>query len=58
MLTIEQVRARLQDRNLRAVAEASGVYYQVVTEIASGKNQNPTYKNLKALSDYLEGTHG
>ncbi len=55
MLTIEEIRARLQDRNLRAVADNTGVYYQTVVEIANGKNENPTYKNLKALSDYLEG---
>jgi hypothetical protein len=26
-----------------------------VVELANGKNTNPSYKTLKALSDYLEG---
>jgi transcriptional regulator with XRE-family HTH domain len=55
MLTLEEIKTALQDRNLRAVSENTGVYYQTLVEIANGKNTNPSYKTLKALSDYLEG---
>ena len=55
MLTLEEIKTALQDRNLRAVSENTGVYYQVVVELANGKNTNPSYKTLKALSDYLGG---
>lgn len=56
MLTLEGIKARLQPRgiNLMLVASESGVYYKTLLDIVSGKNENPTYKTLKALSDYLE----
>lgn len=56
MLTLEQIIEGLQDRNLKAVAgNIDGVGYQTLYLIASGKQTNPRYTTLKALSDYLEG---
>ena len=45
----------LQDRNLKKVAEVTGLSYQTVWLIARGKVDNVTFKTLKALSDYFEG---
>ena len=55
MLTIEQVRARLADRNLRTVAEKVAVHPHTLYRIANGDTQ-PTYETLRKLSEYLEAT--
>ena len=54
MLTIEQIKQRLQDRNIKAVAKALGISRQTISAIKSGKNAAPSYQTVKALSDYLE----
>jgi|LakMenEpi03Aug12_release.lakeMendotaPanAssembly.Ray.scaffolds.fasta_scaffold1730618_2 predicted transcriptional regulator len=54
MLTIEEIRKKLEDRNLKLVSERSGVPYQVVLRVANGTNTNPAYNTTKAISDYLE----
>ena len=53
MLTLEEIRKRLEDRRLNMVAEATGLHYNTVRNIAVGENTNPTYEVFKALSDYL-----
>jgi transcriptional regulator with XRE-family HTH domain len=52
MLTIEEIRERLKDRNLRAVSEFAGVNYAALCNIYKGAS-NPSYRTLKTLSDYL-----
>lgn len=54
MLTIQQIRARLADRNLRVVAEAIDVHPQSLYRIMNGTE--PSYRILCALSEYLEAT--
>lgn len=39
------------------VAEATGVHYNTVRSVRDNVDVNPTYKVLKALSDYLEGSN-
>jgi len=56
MLTLEQIVKRLEDRNLKAVASITGLGYATIANIANGTNQNPTYKIIFALSEYLEGS--
>lgn len=60
MLTLDQIREALRDRRLAKVAEATGLHYNTIREVRDNPNANPTYKVLKALSDYLtrEKTHG
>ena len=36
------------------IAEATGLSYNTITNIRDGKQNNPGYSTLKALSDYLE----
>ena len=55
MLTLEDIRKRLEDRRWTMVAEFTGLHYNTVRNIATGENKNPTYEVLKALSDYLSG---
>ena len=53
MLTLEQIRESLRDRMPARVAEATGLHYNTIREVRDNPDANPTYKVLKALSDYL-----
>lgn len=55
MLSLEEIRKRLSDRNLREVSRRTGIGYAYLAAIASGTRNNPTYAILKPLCDYLEG---
>ena len=55
MLTLEYIKNALQDRRPGMVAEATGLHPNTITAIRDGKNTNPTYQVLEALSDYLGG---
>jgi len=55
MLKLEEIVKRLQDRKLSAVAEATGVSYTSLWQIANGIQKQPKYKVVEKLSDYLEG---
>jgi DNA-binding phage protein len=52
MLTLDQVRERLQDRKITVVAEATGLHLQTLYDIRHGR-ANPVYSTVKKLSDYL-----
>lgn len=54
MLTLEQIKDRLADRNLMAVSKASGVHSNALYRLMSGGTK-PSYETVKKLSDYLEG---
>ena len=53
MLTLEQIRESLRDRMPAKDAEATGLHYNTNREVRDNPDANPTYKVLKALSDYL-----
>lgn len=55
MLTLDQIKKELTDRNLAAVSKKSGVPYHTVIRVMNGETENPKYQTVKALSDYLEG---
>lgn len=55
MLTLEQIRTALRDRNLSEVSRKIGIHYNVVYRAATNRTQNPSYETVKALSDYLGG---
>ncbi len=55
MLTLEEIQVMLRDRRPSIVAEAIGVHQATIAAIRDGKNTNPTYTVIKALSDYLSG---
>ena len=54
MLTSEQVRHLLAERNLREVARESDLHYNIVYRVANGTTR-PSYETVKKLSDYLTG---
>lgn len=53
MLTLEQIKEALRDRRPGMVAKATGLHFNTVRDVRDNPNANPTYKVLKALSDYL-----
>lgn len=54
MMTLESIREALRDRRVSMVAKATGLHYNTVRDVRDNPEANPTYKVLKALSDYLE----
>ena len=53
MMTLEQIRAALADRRISMVAACTGLHVNTVIEVKNSSQANPTYRVLKALSDYL-----
>lgn len=55
MLTLDEIRKLLADRRISVVAEATGLHRNTVAAIRDANGGTPSYKTVKALSDYLEG---
>lgn len=55
MLSPKEMQIILTDRNLKAVALASGVNYRLVRWIAHGKAEAAQLDAIERLSNYLEG---
>lgn len=53
MLTIEEMRELLQDRNASAIASMTGLSAATIRDIKEGRNTNPTMTTAQKLSDYL-----
>jgi len=53
LLTLEQIKAKLQDMNIAAVARKTGLTKQAIHYIVNGERTNPSYETIKALSKYL-----
>lgn len=54
MLTIEQIKERLQPYNLRAVSEETGIQYNRLYWTISGRKKNVNYADVVILSAWLE----
>ncbi len=54
MLSLEEIRHKLKDRNLVIVARETGLSHLTVWKVRSGKYDNFSYATIRALSDYLE----
>ena len=53
MLTVNQIKAALTDRNLRTVAKIVGVHENTLYTFM--RSENPRTKTAELLSNYLEG---
>lgn len=53
---LEQVRAKLHERRgeWRQISESSGVPYFTLAKIASGATDNPRWRTISRLSEYLK----
>ena len=56
MMTIEAIRLALRDRRISMVSNATGLHDNTIRGVRDNESANPSYKVLKALSDYLEGS--
>ena len=54
MLTPEQIKDKLRDRNIREVARHVSVSYHYIVRLKNGTQSNPSWNVVKELSDYLE----
>ena len=52
-MTLEEIRARLQDRRVYMVAKAVGVHPTTIYALRDDPHHLPTRRVAKALSDYL-----
>jgi len=55
MLSMKEIRTGLMDRNMSQVARRTGLHKNTVMRIARGEIDDPKYRVVKALSDYMEG---
>lgn len=55
MLTLDQIRGKLEDRNLTEVSKRTDVSYNAIYRLVKEPSSNPSYATVKALSDYLVG---
>lgn len=55
MLTLDEIKRLLADRRMDIVSAATAVNRNTLAAIRDGKNQNPTLRTMKRLSDYLTG---
>lgn len=53
MLSVEEIRERLQDRTLTKVAENIGISYKTVYHLMNDGGVRPSQEVLQKLSDYL-----
>lgn len=54
MLTLDEIKRRLADRNLKVVAHNTRLAPDTVYRLANGDG-TPSYATVKTLSDYLQG---
>lgn len=51
---LDNIRHQLQDRNIKKVADATGISRQTITQIRDGVNTNPMLSTIIALHEYFE----
>ena len=51
-MTLQQIKEQLRDSNLKRVAEASGLHYNVLTRLMNG-DTDPRYSTVESLSEDL-----
>lgn len=54
MMTLEDTIKKLHDRNIKVVAEKTGISYHTILNIYKGENKNPTMKTMIKLNDYFK----
>ena len=53
MLTLELIRAQLQDRRLTVIAERTGLHPNTLRDIRNNEGCNPSHRVMSALSTYF-----
>jgi|TARA_R110000824_G_scaffold57023_1_gene155495 predicted transcriptional regulator len=52
-MNLKYIKEQLADHNLRKVAEASGINYNVIRRLMKGET-DPRYSTVEALANYLK----
>lgn len=52
-MTLEEIRARLQDRRVRMVAAAVGVHHSTIYALRDDPNHMPTRRVAQKVAEYL-----
>ena len=55
--TMDEIKDRLADRKLRAVADACGLNHTTLWRLMTGR-QEAKQSTIEALTNYIGGTHG
>lgn len=58
MFEIEEIRRRLKDSKLTAVAKSSGVSYRILYKFMNWPNNDPKHSTVTLLSSYLMSLEG
>lgn len=53
MLTVEEIKQKLEDRNVQVVARKTGIHFNTIHRLQHGSTR-PSYATLERLSEYLE----
>jgi transcriptional regulator with XRE-family HTH domain len=53
-MTLDEIQKALQHRNLKKVAEYTGISYNTVWRIASDNAKKPSFEDVLKIKDYLE----
>lgn len=54
LLTVEEIREKLVDRNLKKTSAKANVNYKSLLFLFNGKINNPDYETVKKLSFYFQ----
>lgn len=58
MLSLEQIKTKLQDRKLYYIAQQIDVSYPTLKKLADGKEDNYTLDTIRKVSEYFENEKG
>lgn len=58
MMTLEEIKKKLETRNCLEVSKKSGVSYYLIRQIANGSTKNPSYGDVVKLINFLENDDG
>lgn len=54
MLTLPEIQEKLKGKNLSEAARETGIHPSMMWRIINAEDQNPQYKTIKKISDYVE----
>ena len=53
-MTLEEIQKALEHRNLKKVAEFTGIAYNTVWRIATDNAKKPSFQDVQKIQEYLE----
>ena len=53
IMTLDEIKKKLEPYNLRKVAQATGLHYTTVYKYATGEVKRPDHQTMKKLEEFL-----